>query len=237
MIDPVSEILRGRRDEPTPWAPAVAAALALHLAVALATLVAPAHPRRPLTLPSVRVRPAVEIAPATTSQPAAPVAAPPAVTAAPRTAAPPAAPRRDAKPRRAPSPARSAPAAGPVATADTSPPSSPVGSAAVQAGGISVGAGTTDASPAFPYQYYLDRLLSLIQGNWFRPAVPPGTSCRVRCRISRAGTLLEAGIEASSGYPAYDRAALRAVYAGAPYPPLPEAFGDRELTLHLEFGP
>ena len=80
-------------------------------------------------------------------------------------------------------------------------------------------------------------MLALIEGNWFRPPAAAGTVCQVRCVIDRSGRLAEAGLESASASPAFDRAALRAVYAAAPFPPLPEGFGGTELTLHLEFGP
>ena len=89
----------------------------------------------------------------------------------------------------------------------------------------------------FPFTYYLNRVLGSIEGNWFKPPVPPDTRCRVRCRIDRSGLLIEAGIEEPSAVAAFDRAALRAVYASAPYPPLPLGFTGASLTLHLEFGP
>ena len=68
------------------------------------------------------------------------------------------------------------------------------------------------------------------------PPAPVGTVCRLRCVLDRTGRLLDAGLEAESQTPAFDRAALRAVYASAPFPPLPEGFGGSTLTLHLEFG-
>jgi len=58
----------------------------------------------------------------------------------------------------------------------------------------------------------------------------------VLCRIDRSGSVQQAGIEQPSGNPAFDRAALRAVYASAPFPPLPQAYRGTTLTLHLEFG-
>jgi TonB family protein len=59
----------------------------------------------------------------------------------------------------------------------------------------------------------------------------------VRCRIDRSGRLLEAGIEEESVVAAFDRAALRAIFAAAPFPPLPQGFSGQSLTLHLDFGP
>jgi len=79
--------------------------------------------------------------------------------------------------------------------------------------------------------------LALIESNWFRPPDAPESRCRVLCRLDRSGRLIEAGIEQPSQTPAFDRAALRAVYASSPFPPLPQGYGGGTLTLHLEFGP
>ena len=76
-----------------------------------------------------------------------------------------------------------------------------------------------------------------MESNWYRPPAPAETRCRVRCRVDRTGRLLEAGIEESSGVAAFDRAALRAVYAATPLPPLPQGFSGQALTVHLDFGP
>ena len=99
-----------------------------------------------------------------------------------------------------------------------------------------MGGGAGSSDEAFPFTYYLNRVLAVIESNWFRPAVPPGSRCTVRCVIDRSGRLVEAGLEQESPSPAFDRAALRAVYAAAPFPPLPQGFGGSRLTLHLEFG-
>jgi len=238
MIDPVREELRRRLDEPWAWRSALAAAVLLHLVLAALALLAPSGPRRPLTLPSVQVR--VASAPA-------PAAANPAATTPPRepkaasqTAQPPSSrdDREGEKPR-----ARR----GQEVVSTPSPPSRPSsgepgGEGAGARQGLrstsgKVGLGSATGNEVAPSDYYLSRLLALIEGNWFRPPAPPGTSCRIRCRIDRSGRLIEVGIEEPSATPAFDRAALRAVYACAPFPPLPEGYGGTALTLHLEFGP
>ncbi len=105
------------------------------------------------------------------------------------------------------------------------------------AAGIALGVASGGAEESFPFAYYLNRVLGLIESNWFRPPAPTDTRCRIRCVIDRAGRLVEAGLEQESASAAFDRAALRAVYAAAPLPPLPQGFGGTTLTLHLEFGP
>lgn len=96
------------------------------------------------------------------------------------------------------------------------------------------GSGTEES---FPFAYYINRVLGSIESNWFKPPVPADTRCRIRCRIDRSGRIVEAGIAQASSVPAFDRAALRAVYASAPFPPLPLGFSGAYLTLNLEFGP
>jgi TonB family protein len=103
-------------------------------------------------------------------------------------------------------------------------------------GGLALGIGSGGGEETFPFTYYLNRVLALIESNWFRPPAPADTHCRVRCVIDRSGRLVEAGLEQESASAAFDRAALRAVYAAAPLPPLPQGFGGTTLTIHLEFG-
>ncbi|MFZ5788769.1 MAG: energy transducer TonB [Acidobacteriota bacterium] len=240
MIDQVSEELERRAREPWQWRSSLAVALVLHATVAFMAVFAPSPRHTSLRMPSVQVRIGVRLPPA--KQPAA----------GPRADARPSAPRPDPRPASAatkktaaqsPAPAR-ARAAGrraagpepPPATSggDAAPPTGSPGAAAVSGtGGLRAGPAGED----FPYAYYLERLLAIIEGAWFRPPAPDGTRCRVLCRIDRSGRILDAGIEQPSAVPAFDRAALRAVYAGAPYPPLPQGFGSSSLTLHLEFGP
>ncbi len=251
MNDPVSSELEQRARLDLPWRRAVAAAVGIHLAVVGILLLSPAHHRRALTLPSVQVRilaaPLPRVARAGTPSTRAAAPAKPQAPARPAKARP----ARPVEPvprhvvsnagaaRRAPVPppaavaeeAPGAPAAAALGAAPGGP--NPIASAS---GGIALGAGGAGDEP-FPFSYYLNRVLAVIEGNWFRPPASAGTTCQVRCVIERSGRLAEAGLESASASPAFDRAALRAVYAAAPFPPLPEGFGGTELTLHLEFGP
>jgi TolA protein len=247
VIDPVSDELERRAVVSWPWRSALLAALTVHVATAGTVLLASRTHRRPLLLPSVQVRLGV----------VAPVPAGPAARPAP--------PRSAAVARPAPAPTRApakaaadAPSASrrvaPKAAVPTAPAELPAEGAAAEGGGTAAGpqpgtvvaagtgglavqSGDGAGGEPFPYDYYLQRLLGAIEGNWFRPPAPDGTRCRVLCRIDRDGRLLESGIEAPSAVPAFDRAALRAVYAAAPFPPLPQGFGGATLTLHLDFGP
>ena len=247
MNDPVSRELEQRAHLDLPWRSAIAGALALHVAFAVALLAPAPHRARALTLPSVQVRIVAAPATAGTARAARPPAPPATHPTTPR--------RPKAVPEKAPqAPARHAveraaaarqakvptPAAPPAATAagpaGAEPGPGRPGAVAAPSGGIGLGTPAAGDEP-FPFSYYLNRVLALVEGNWFRPPAPAGTTCQVRCVIDRSGRLAEAGLESSSPSPAFDRAALRAVYAAAPFPPLPEGFGGNELTLHLEFGP
>jgi protein TonB len=237
MNDPVSEELERRSHLDLSWRPAVVAALALHVAVAATLFLAPSRHMRTLVLPSVQVRlSAAPVSPATSASraPAAPArptaAAVPARAVAKKAAEPP--PRHPLPAKNAGRQVRPEPEAAPVESAGPGTP----GQTATSASGIALGAGSGGGEEPFPFSYYLNRVLAIIESNWFRPPAPPDTRCRVRCVIDRSGRLVEAGLEQESASPAFDRAALRAVYAAVPMPPLPQGFGGTTLTLHLEFG-
>jgi TonB family protein len=251
MIDPVSAELIERSHDSLPWRRALVGAVTIHVLAAIVLLASSQHRSRPLLLPKVQVRiGALPVA-------AASVASAPPAALAPTAAKPVPKPTVKASDRAVHEPEK--PARHTVAAAkaapETKPQAEPAGEPttsdeAAQAGSghqsggltsptgvVGLGSGTAGIDEPFPYAYYLNRLLGLIESNWFRPDVPAGTRCRLRCRIDRFGVLLEAGIEEPSPYPAFDRAALRSVYASAPFPSLPQGYSHAALTLHMEFGP
>lgn len=105
--------------------------------------------------------------------------------------------------------------------------------------GLSLGEGAGSQVPGIPadfhFTYYIERMLALIEARWYKPAAPPQTRALVRFRILRDGRLENIDLEQSSGLPSFDRAALRALYAANPLPPLPPAYGKQSLTVHLSF--
>jgi len=88
-------------------------------------------------------------------------------------------------------------------------------------------------NPDFTYAYYLDRLLSLIDAQWARPAMGSGVKATIFFRIGRDGKMTDLTVEQSSGYNSFDLAALRAVQNAAPFPPLPRAYKHEDLGVHL----
>ena len=108
------------------------------------------------------------------------------------------------------------------------------GGAVGTGGNVGVGGATFD-QPDFNYSYYVERMLVTIGMNWFKPAESVPISPMIRFRIERDGTISDPQVERSSGLSYVDRAALRAVMASSPLPPLPQEFGGRYLGVHLIF--
>jgi len=254
-MDPVSQILVDReraRPRLLPW---VAVAVLLHAGAAAAGyLVGRRAPARPVHLPVVAVkivRPQAPAGGASASKPAprrstpAPQPTAPSATAVPKpspaaTAAP--APRRTAPSSAAAMAAPTAvaePEPNPPPAADLAPSGGGAGGGGAGGGGLSVGGpggGAASGIPSdFQFTYYVERMLALIESRWYKPAVSAGTRARVRFVILKDGRLEDIRLEESSGMPSFDRAALRAIYAANPLPPLPPAYGKPSLTVHLSF--
>jgi protein TonB len=130
----------------------------------------------------------------------------------------------------------------PVPTPPPAPPDAGGGGSGAPGGGgrgLSVGGETTAGGAGIPsdfhFTYYVDRMLALIESRWYKPVVPAGTRARVGFVIFKDGRLDSIRLEESSGNPSFDRAALRAIYAANPLPPLPPAYGKPSLTVHLSF--
>lgn len=90
-------------------------------------------------------------------------------------------------------------------------------------------------APYFPFNYYLTQVLSYISSNWYKPPSGEGTYCVIYFIISKSGRIIEEKVETSSGNSAFDRAALRAVMASNPLPPLPYDYYEEKLGIHLRF--
>jgi TonB family protein len=100
--------------------------------------------------------------------------------------------------------------------------------------GSEFGSARLDAA-GFDSPYYLNIVFSKISRGWDNPFEGGDTvSCIIYFVIDRRGKISDSAIENSSGLPAYDQAALRAVLGSKP-PPLPNQFGSEELGIHLEF--
>jgi outer membrane biosynthesis protein TonB len=195
---------------------AVVLAATLHLAVPVAVVVgarALEPPPAPVEFVAVRIVPAARLGiekpkpeppkPEPAPEPPKPEPAPEPV---PEVKAP-VLPDPKAKPKKEP-----AKAPEPKPAPAEAPAGAPTGAAA----GLALGAPTaTFDSPDFTYGYYVDQMLALISRNWTRPLVGGGVEAWIHFEIER------------------DLAALRAVQASSPLPPLPRAFREDSLGVNL----
>lgn len=110
------------------------------------------------------------------------------------------------------------------------------GSGAAAGTGPSDGLGSVSADmPDFPYPWYLTLLRQKIWEQW-SARMPPGTlECLVQFSILRDGAITDVRVEETSGDAAFDYAALGAVRGAVPLPPLPPAFKERFLKVHIQF--
>ncbi len=245
----VSEILERRLSTPdAPPAIGPAVSLAAHAAF-LAVLILVSRPRPvtvlPIALPVRVISPA-----ALGGRSVAPARPAPAPTPAPQ--APPkpkrviekmeekpvpsakAMPEPTAKKRKTPTPA---PAAASASGPSVELPSAGGSGSGTEESGSALSFGTSVAGleADFPFAFYVDQMLTLIGGNWLKPEGSEGLVAVVGFQIQRDGRITDVKLLTPSGIGVYDRAAVRAVYAANPLPPLPPEFQGDRLGVHLRF--
>ena len=81
---------------------------------------------------------------------------------------------------------------------------------------------------------YLATMLDLVNRNWDSKQQADGTVL-VRFAIQRDGRIADVAVERSSGTPALDYLAQRAMLLTRQLPPLPSPFSEPVLTVHLVF--
>jgi TonB family protein len=178
--------------------------------------------------PRLEVKPPVPIAPPAARAPAMTMpSATRTVKALPKPAAAVVSPEEPTRPGRAPQAAVAASAG------QSFNPNRGMGFGGLSTGG-GVGGGSYLDVANFCCPDYLVTMLQLVQGNWSaRQAV--GGEALVGFRIQRDGRLTDIELERSSGFPALDLTAQRALFLTQRVPPLPQAFPDDHLTVHLRF--
>jgi protein TonB len=100
--------------------------------------------------------------------------------------------------------------------------------------GGGAGSGSTLDVADFCCPDYLILMTDRIRSNWSQQVEVAGIVL-VRFTIQRDGSLTEAIVERSSGYSSLDLNARRAVQVTRQLPPLPAAFPNPSLTVHLNF--
>lgn len=121
-------------------------------------------------------------------------------------------------------------------------PRKQLGSAVADTGGAGIGFGLSTGGGGtggeislgdFCCPEYLSTLLQVIQRNW-NPKQGVAGTVAVRFTIQRDGRITGVEVARSSGYAILDLAAQRAVALSA-LPPLPAAYTNPTLTIHLNF--
>ena len=105
-------------------------------------------------------------------------------------------------------------------------------------GGLSTGGGTGAGGyldvKNFCCPDYLVTMIQLVQGNWNSRQEVSGETL-IKFRIVRDGRINEIELAKSSGYQALDLEAQRSLFKTQRLPPLPSAFPEDHLTVHLRF--
>ncbi len=91
----------------------------------------------------------------------------------------------------------------------------------------------------FPFPYYLELFVNKIQQNWRNPVGESETSltAQVYFRITKTGRISDVALRKASGNFIYDQAAMRAVFASNPLPPLPDGYNGDYLGVTCEIIP
>jgi len=119
----------------------------------------------------------------------------------------------------------------PVPKGEAAPPPAPLG----QAAGLPQGAGAVTLNVSdFPYAWYIQAIHRKIQEHWEGRAID-GRQPEIIFEIGSDGQLRRLEIGKSSGNPAYDQLAMRAVRDANPFPRLPAGFAKPTLTVGLQF--
>ena len=105
--------------------------------------------------------------------------------------------------------------------------------------GLSTGGGagsgsSLDITGDFCCPEYVAMMVARIRSAWNQNQGAAGASL-IRFTIKRDGSIVDSSIEKPSGTTTLDTAALRAVMATRTLPPLPDAFPNPTLTVHLNF--
>ncbi len=253
-MDAVGSILAARQVERMPWAPAAVLATILHGAVLgglLASFMAKPMRVSPPRAVAIRLLRAGSIqAPRVQPAPALPAPAEPPAAEKPKIEKPveeaprpskkavllPAKEDKKKKPTPPPvsRPGRAATPAVSLPTSGDEIPGTSAGAAPGAGGSAGIGGFKIDQAD-FKYPIYIERMVGIMSLNWFKPAQIVQTSPVVHFQIERDGTITDPRLVVSSGLPFVDRAALRAVIASSPLPPLPTEYPGPHLGIQVVF--
>jgi TonB family protein len=86
----------------------------------------------------------------------------------------------------------------------------------------------------FTFPPYLVIVRDKVERNWNPPPGAKGAKVKVTFRVLRSGRVGEAKLMESSGNFYFDQAAMRAILASSPFPPLPEGFFQEYETFSVD---
>jgi TonB family protein len=86
----------------------------------------------------------------------------------------------------------------------------------------------------FQFPPYLLIVRDKVERNWSPPPGVKGARVKVMFRVLRMGRVGEAKLTESSGNFYFDQAAMRAILASSPFPPLPEGFFKEYETFSVD---
>ena len=106
---------------------------------------------------------------------------------------------------------------------------------AAGSGGASAaaGAGVSTDLPNFPYPWYISQVRLMLWQEWQKRMPRLDAEGAVAFSILPNGSFTDLEVESSSGDGDFDKAAMAAVQAAAPFPALPADFHERFLKIHL----
>lgn len=129
---------------------------------------------------------------------------------------------------------------------ETAPPAAPAETSAPQASRSSDGAssrslgsnaggdaGVSTDLPNFPYPWYIAQVRASLWAKWSQRLPRDSGEAVIVFIIMPKGDAVDVRASESSGDSAFDLVALSAVQDAAPFPPLPKAFGEPFLKVHV----
>ena len=115
------------------------------------------------------------------------------------------------------------------AAEETAPAQPPVAAGKKQES-VAVASTTQD----FQFPPYLSIVRDKVERSWSPPPGVKGARAKVMFRVLRTGRVGEAKLVESSGNFYFDQAAMRAILASSPFPPLPEGFFKEYETFSVD---
>ena len=112
-------------------------------------------------------------------------------------------------------------------------PSAGTPSAGASGGPGDASAGVSADMPNFPYPWYITRVRQMLWQQWQARMPKQAGECVIVFSLLPNGAVTDLRAETSSGDSSFDLAALAAAQDAAPYPPLPQAFKEPFLKVHV----